>query len=211
MSRPLQPPAFPDFKNPPPAAARPASAAASNLSFAQRLAHGALSIGARWAWQRFGAFMTDAAWSSRPDVVLPLPLPQPQPQPQQPSAASAAEGEAAGGDVVIVDESGGSGSGIIPRRVMDWRRRVYVLTRRLEMLYRAASIANFLAFLYNGRCAPRTIYINHHVSIDRHHRITLGTLSVIVLCRCWPFLCDAATEALSTDCWACGCTILIRK
>jgi hypothetical protein len=160
------------------AAARPASTAVSNLSFAQRFAHGALSIGARWAWQRFGAFMTDAAWSSRPDVVVPI---------QQPQPVSESNNQAeAGGDMAIVD---GSGSGIVPRRSMDWRRRVYVLSRRVEALYRAASIANFLAFLYNGRCACRArsflycrVYVIRpfqHAALNRHALIYIISTTAI--------------------------------
>jgi hypothetical protein len=185
-----------------PAAARPASTAVSNLSFAQRFAHGALSIGARWAWQRFGAFMTDAAWSSRPDVVVPVQQPQPVSESNDPAEE--------GGDLVIVDGSE-SGSGIVPRRTMDWRRRVYVLSRRLEALYRAASIANFLAFLYNGRYACRArsflfcrVYViptPQHASLNRHALIFIFYFASILFTYT-QYLHFFCLKQLPKSCWS---------
>jgi peroxin-2 len=37
------------------------------------------------------------------------------------------------------------------RRTRNYKLLVYTLVRRLELLYQAASIINFIAFLYNGR------------------------------------------------------------
>lgn len=100
------------------------------LTRRQKLLYALLFIGGRWGWTRLNQYMIDENWGGHPQVgnseLRPsLPLHQ----------------------------------ALLERGVLtmvccvqgDWRRRAYRVCSWLENVYRAASIANFLVFLLNGR------------------------------------------------------------